>query len=164
MRVGSNPLPGGLLALLVYGVAGAQESDVPAAAAQEAAAQEAGAQDAGNQDRLRCIRLSRIDRTEVMDDQTIAFYLTGGRVYLNRLDRACRNLGRNRPLAYETSTGQLCASDTITVIEDFAGVNAGDTCGLGEFVLTDEEDIEVLKGGREPVEVEPEEVEVEVDE
>jgi len=126
------------------------------------AAAPVGAQDTGERGPLRCISLSSIDRTEVIDNQTIAFYLTGGRVYLNRLGRACRNLGRNRPFSYRTMTGQLCAIDTITVIEDFgASAMPGDTCGLGEFVPTDEEEIEVLKGEVEAVEVEPEEVEVE---
>lgn len=169
MRVSSDRLVGGLLAILACGVAAAQEARAQEAGVQDAAAREEGARDAaardaGGEDRLRCINLSSIDRTEVIDDQTIAFHLTRGRVYLNRLARACRNLARNRPFAYETSTGQLCAIDTITVIEDFGlGVNYGDTCGLGDFVLTDEEEIEVLKGEREPVEVEAEEVEVEAE-
>jgi hypothetical protein len=119
------------------------------------------AQEGGGDAPRRCLSLSSIDYTEVIDDQTIAFFLTGGRVYLNRLDRACRNLDRDRPFNYRTSTGQLCAIDTITVIEGFGGsVIAGDTCGLGEFVPTDEEEIELLKGEREPVDVEAEEVEV----
>jgi hypothetical protein len=123
-----------------------------------------GAQESGGEGPRRCISLSSIDRTEIIDNRTIAFYVTGGRIYLNRLDRACRNLGRDRPFSYETPTGQLCAGDTITVIEDFGfGVSAGDSCGLGAFVPTEEEEIEILKGEREPVEVEVEEVEVEVE-
>lgn len=128
------------------------------------AAVSGGAQEAGPDRPQRCISLSSIDRTEIIDDQTIAFFLTGGRVYLNHLDRACRNLERNRPFSYQTSTGQLCAVDTITVIEGFGGSTIpGDTCGLGEFVPSDEEAIEVLRGELEPVEVEPEEVEVETE-
>ena len=131
----------------------------------EAGAQRAGAPEAGNSDRLRCVSLSSIDRTEVIDDRTIAFYLSGGRIYLNHLDRACRNLARDRPFSYRTSTAQLCAIDVINVVEGFGpGANIGDTCGLGEFVPTDEEEIEILKGEREPVEVKAEEVEVEVEE
>jgi hypothetical protein len=123
-----------------------------------------GAQESGGEEPLRCVSLSSIDRTEVIDNRTIAFYLTGKRIYLNRLDRACRNFGRDRPFSYETSTGQICAADTITVIEDFGlGLNTGDFCSLGEFVPTDEEEIEILKGEREPVEIEVEEVEVEVE-
>ena len=121
-----------------------------------------GTQEAAGQEPRRCLALSSIDRTEVIDDRTIAFYLIDGRVYLNRLDRACRNLDRNRPFSYATSTGQLCAIDVINVIEDLGALsNFGDTCGLGEFSPTDEEEIEALLGERELVEVEPEEVEVE---
>jgi len=128
----------------------------------EAGAQRGGAPEAGANDRLRCISLSTIDRTEVIDDRTVAFFLIGGRVYLNHLDRACRNLGRDRPFSYRTSTGQLCSLDVINVIEGFGpGANIGDTCGLGDFVLSDEEEVEILQGERDPIEVEAEEVEVE---
>lgn len=156
----------GLLALLVAAVigrqeAGAQQAGAREAGAREAGATEAGAREAGGNDRLRCVALSSIDRTEVIDDRTIAFFLIGGRVYLNHLDRVCRNLARDRPFSYRTSTGQLCAIDVINVVEDFGlGANIGDTCGLGEFVLTDEVEIEVLKGERDPIDVEVEEVEV----
>jgi hypothetical protein len=125
---------------------------------------EAVAQDAADTEPRRCVGLTSIDRTEVIDDRTIAFYLRGGRVYLNHLDRACRNLDRDQPFSYRTSTGQLCAIDVIRVIEDFGpGANFGDTCALGPFVPSDEETIEVLRGEREPVEVEAEEVEVEAE-
>jgi hypothetical protein len=121
-----------------------------------------GMQEASGQDPVRCLSLSSIDHTEVIDDQTIAFYLRGGRIYLNRLDRACRNLDRDRPFSYRTATGQLCANDVINVIEDFGpGPIFGDTCGLEHFVPTDEEEVEILKGERDAVDVEPEEVEPE---
>jgi hypothetical protein len=122
----------------------------------------AGTRGASGQERLRCVSVASIDRTEVIDDRTIAFFLSGGRIYVNRLDRACPNLNRGRPFSYRTSTGQLCSVDVITVVEDFGqGLDRGASCGLGEFVPTDKETLEMLKGEREPVEVTPEEVEVE---
>ena len=142
MKRGPTLIPVSLLAILAWASVGAQEDGVG--------------------EPVRCVSLSSIDRTEVIDDRTIAFHLTGGRVYLNHLARACRNLRPGKPFSYETFTGQLCAIDVIRVIEDFgAGADFGDTCGLGEFVPSDEEEVEVLQGEREPVEVEPEEVEVE---
>lgn len=121
-----------------------------------------GAQEDGADRPLRCVSLSSIDRTEVIDDQTIAFYLRGGRVYLNHLARACRNLRPNQAFSYRTATGQLCAIDVINVIEDFGpGANFGDTCALGQFEPSDAETVETLKGEREAVEVEAEEVEAE---
>ena len=37
----------------------------------------------------RCINTVRIDRTEVIDDRTVVFYLNGGDIYVNRLPHRC---------------------------------------------------------------------------
>ena len=102
----------------------------------------------------RCITLSRIDRTEVIDDRTIAFHMRNGDIYLNRLDRACRNLDRGRPFSYRTSTSQLCSVDVITILEEFGvGLSPGASCGLGLFEPSDEEELALLKGEEEPAEI-----------
>src|SRR5690606_13486217 len=79
-----------------------------------------------------CIQTSRIRNTVVHDDYTIDFRLTGGDVYRNTLPARCPSLGFEERFAYEVSTGQLCAIDTITVIDSGAG--RGLRCGLGKFV------------------------------
>ncbi|MDX1563349.1 MAG: DUF6491 family protein [Gammaproteobacteria bacterium] len=114
---------------------------------------------------VRCVTLSRIDRTDVIDDQHIAFYMRNGDIYLNRLSRSCPGLDDRQPFSYRTATGRLCSIDTITVLENYGfGLSRGATCGLNRFVLTDEDALDVLKGEREEPEVTIEEVEVTVEE
>jgi hypothetical protein len=122
--------------------------------AAEALAQ--GAEEGGP---VRCINLSRINRTEVIDNRSIAFYLRGGDVYINRLNRACSGLERNKPFSYRTPTNRICSVDFITVLEDFgAGLTPNVSCPLGMFVPADEEEVENLL---HPVEGDQPEVTVE---
>ena len=79
-----------------------------------------------------CILTSRIRNTVVHDDYTIDFRMTGGDIYRNTLPNRCPSLGFEERFAYEGSTGNLCAVDTITVIE--SGGRRGLRCGLGPFV------------------------------
>jgi hypothetical protein len=80
-----------------------------------------------------CITISRIRNTRVHDDYTIDFELGGNDVYRNTLPNRCPQLGFEERFAYEASIGQLCAVDTITVIQGGA-VGRGPRCGLGQFV------------------------------
>lgn len=124
----------------------------------------ASAQDDEDFEPDRCVTVSRIDRTEVIDDRTIAFHLKGGDIYINRLDRACPRLDREGRFSYRVTTGQLCANDLITVLEQSGlGLRTGVSCGLGLFRPSDEEAVEMLKGNEEPAEVTIQEVEVEDD-
>jgi len=79
-----------------------------------------------------CIQTSRIRNTVVHDDYTIDFQLRGDEIYRNTLRARCPGLGFEERFAYEVNTGQLCSSNTITVLQSGAG--RGPTCGLGEFV------------------------------
>lgn len=111
---------------------------------------------------LRCVSLSRIDRTDVIDNETIVFYLRGGDIYVNELNRTCPRLEQERRFSYRTSTSQLCSLDLISVIENSAfGIRSGTTCQLGMFVPTTEELLEILKGNEEAAEIEVKDIEIE---
>lgn len=113
---------------------------------------------------VRCVSISRISRTEVIDDRTLAFFMTGGGIYLNRLDQACRDLSRRYSFSYESSTGRICNFDSITVRGDSGvGPSRVDSCGLGDFVPATEEDIEMLRDEQPAAEVTVEIIEVEVE-
>lgn len=112
-----------------------------------------------------CLVVTTIDRTKVLDDQTILFYMRGKRAYRNVLPRRCPGLLREDRFAYQARGGRLCSTDTITVLEQFGSrFNAGFTCAIGEFHPVSEEEVEDLlatgKGNRrgaiksEPVELE----------
>ena len=79
-----------------------------------------------------CIQVSRIQSTRVHSDDTIDFNMGGRTVYRNILPSRCYSLGFEERFAYETTTGQLCDVDTITVLH--ADGARGTTCGLGEFL------------------------------
>ena len=93
-----------------------------------------------------CLVLASVDRTHVLDDQTILFYMRGDRAYRNYLPRKCLGLERQDRFMYETRGGRLCSIDTITVLEQWgARLERGMTCRLGEFHPLSPEDIEDLE-------------------
>jgi hypothetical protein len=93
-----------------------------------------------------CISLRRIQRSEVIDEQTIVFHLSGGQVYVNRLPRRCPGLRHNKAIMYKTSLSKLCRLDMITVLDSMGfGFQRGASCGLGSFVPVSEETVELLR-------------------
>jgi hypothetical protein len=82
---------------------------------------------------VSCILISRIRNTVVHDDFTIDFHLTGGDVFRNTLPNRCPQLGFEQSIAYDATTGNLCAVDMISVIRPGAA-GRGPRCGLGQFV------------------------------
>ena len=80
---------------------------------------------------LRCLSMSSIRSTKVIDDSTVLFY-QGRRVFVNRLDRECLGLARSGTFTYQVQSGaryvRLCDSDSITVLETGG---RGFNCGLG---------------------------------
>ncbi|MEM9533165.1 MAG: hypothetical protein AAGA23_19755 [Pseudomonadota bacterium] len=115
------------------------------ASARHAAAQE---QEYGPpENATQCITLSRIARTEIIDDEHIAFHMKGrDGIFLNTLRRRCPGLRRDDTLMYRSSINRLCNVDIITVLDDFGfGFSPGVSCALGMFQATDEEYLEKLR-------------------
>jgi hypothetical protein len=80
-----------------------------------------------------CVQLRDIDRTDVLDDQTIIFKMRGNRYFKNKLPYKCGGLRFERSFSYRTSLSQLCSVDTITVLRTGSPIQEGPTCGLGKF-------------------------------
>ena len=94
----------------------------------------------------QCVSLSRIDRTEVLDDQNILFHMRGDKVYLNHLSFRCPGLAFHDSFMYRTSLNQLCNVDIITVLTNIGfGFSPGPSCGLGMFYPVSDEDVKALK-------------------
>lgn len=94
----------------------------------------------------RCISLSRISRTEVVDDYNILFYMRGDKIYQNRLPHRCPGLKRERRFMYRTSLSQLCDLDIITVLYSAGpGFSPGPSCGLGRFYPISRDEAEALR-------------------
>lgn len=110
-----------------------------------------------------CISTSRIRRTEIPNDQTIVFHMTGRMIYINRLPRRCPGLKIAGAFSYRTVAGRLCRVDIITVQRGLGGPSAmrGPSCGLGVFQPTTKEELEWLRA--EPVTPDTEAVKPEVE-
>lgn len=114
----------------------------------------------------RCVSLSRISSTDVVDDYTVLFYMRGGDVYVNRLPHRCPGLRAERKFMYRTSLAELCDLDTITVLRGSGiGFMPGPSCGLGQFQPITKEAAKALKDApprlpeeREVPTAEPEEI------
>lgn len=93
-----------------------------------------------------CVSLMRIQRTDVLDDRSILFYMKGGQIYLNRLPHRCPGLRWERAFMYRTSLSKLCDLDIITVLDNLGfGYSPGVSCGLGMFFPISEGTAKALK-------------------
>ncbi|HEX5421847.1 MAG TPA: hypothetical protein VFY39_17795 [Gammaproteobacteria bacterium] len=96
----------------------------------------------------QCVQLSRVRSTDVLDDQSVLFYMRDGSIYLNHLPLSCPRLGREKRFMYRVHMAQLCDVDTITVLEDFGlGLQPGVTCKLGRFNPISKTQAKELKAG-----------------
>ena len=78
----------------------------------------------------RSVRVRSIKRTDVVDDYTILFFMTGKKIYANVMERRCAGLSREERFGYTLHVGQLTDMDVITVFDTFGVTNH---CGLGKF-------------------------------
>ncbi len=103
------------------------------------------AQTASQAGERRCLTLASIERTAVPDDRTVLFFMKDGSVFENRLGAACPGLARDGKFSYRVSGAQLCAIDTIHVLEErgFGFIETAG-CALGPFLPTTAEDADAL--------------------
>jgi len=77
-----------------------------------------------------CVSIARIERSEIVDNQTIRLHLTDGTIIRSRLPSPCFGLKMQGGFAFRTSTDQLCELDVIHVLRP-----SGGACALGTFDL-----------------------------
>lgn len=98
----------------------------------------------------RCISLRRLDRTEVLSNQSIVFHMRGKDILVNRLRYRCPGLNRRDTIMFETRSNRLCDLDHVTVLNDIGGrFMRGASCGLGSFYAIDQETVDLLKGNHD---------------
>jgi hypothetical protein len=116
-----------------------------AASVMSAVAQE---NEGGDEEPLRCLSMASIRTTRVIDDETVLFFHGRGRVYVNRLERACVGLARNGKFTDDVHTGarhaRLCETDSITVLER---TGRGFNCGLGAFEPISQDEADTFVSG-----------------
>jgi hypothetical protein len=94
----------------------------------------------------RCLQLSRLDTTEVLNNQQILFRTRGREYFLNSLPHPCPGLRRNSTLLFRTSIDLVCDVDVVTVVESMGwGLRPGASCGLGKFEPVDGGEVEQLR-------------------
>ncbi|MDG2303506.1 MAG: hypothetical protein P8R42_02440 [Candidatus Binatia bacterium] len=76
----------------------------------------------------RCLSISRIDRSEIVDDSTILFHMRDGAIWRNALPQRCYGLRIQGGFGYTTPLDRLCDLDLIQVLGGSLSV-----CGLGRF-------------------------------
>lgn len=110
-------------------------------AATEAAAEEAGPhQTLGD----RCIRVSRIFESQVIDEQTVILDMRGGPDLKMALAGKCHGLRHYRGFSYSSSIDHLCArTDVIRVIRGSRG--RGSTCAIASFTPLTADESAALK-------------------
>jgi hypothetical protein len=86
----------------------------------------------------RCVSLRAIDKTDILDDGNILFYMRGGEVYVNHLPHGCPGLKLADTFMYRTPIDSICSVDIITVLERLGvSLRPGASCGLGLFYPID---------------------------
>jgi hypothetical protein len=84
-----------------------------------------------------CIQLSQIERTDILDDQTMIFHMRGKKAWKNKLPFKCPRLKFEGRYLFKTSINSICNTDIITVLFQtgggVAGLQEGASCGLGTF-------------------------------
>lgn len=94
----------------------------------------------------RCLHLSRLERTEVLNNRQILFETRGGHHYLNTLPHPCPGLRRNSTLLFRTSIDLVCDVDVVTVLDGYGwGMRPGASCGLGKFEPVDADEVKQLR-------------------
>ncbi|WP_432201215.1 hypothetical protein ACRAQ7_03080 [Erythrobacter sp. W53] len=82
-----------------------------------------------------CVTISRIKRSDIHDERTIDFKLSGGKIYRNIMPQACPSLNKHDAISYDIRGNRLCSPEFIYVLENDAGVlRRGAACTLGQFV------------------------------
>ena len=114
----------------------------------------------------RCISLTRLDRTDIIDDRNIVFHMRTDEIYLNQLPNRCPGLKSAGRFSYRPTVNRLCNTDSIRILRDAGpgglGLREGVGCRLGYFKPITEDEIVVLKGEDVPeTEVEGEGAEIE---
>jgi len=144
--------------LFFFGLAAFAQNDIEALEAEAVAA----IADDIDREPQRCINVSRIKETHIVDDNNVLFYMRGNDVYLNELRWACRGLKRERQFSYSVRANRLCGTDTISVLQSFgSSISPANSCGLGQFVPISDVEADFMRyGERTEIMQEPEAVEL----
>ena len=111
------------------------------------------ADDVKSENSQKCISTRTLKSTRIVDDRNILFFRPGKTVYLNILPKACPGLSKYGLFTYGGMAGNVCARDTIRVIDNNNG-SPGRACLLGYFHKMNKDDLPGLFESRQrPIEL-----------
>ncbi len=75
-----------------------------------------------------CLDADHIDHTAVLDDQTVLFYMRGGKIWKNTLQRQCPSLKFERAFSEDIRGDEVCSNRQMIQV-----LQTGASCSLGAF-------------------------------
>jgi hypothetical protein len=75
-----------------------------------------------------CLDAGHIDHTVVVDDQTVLFYMRGGRIWKNTLQRQCPSLKFEQGFSEDIRGDEVCSNRQMIYV-----LQTGTSCSLGAF-------------------------------
>ena len=81
-----------------------------------------------------CLDIQRIQSARILNSRQILFEMNGDKVYLNEPEH-CPSLSKSLALAYDATTGQLCTTTIVHLVDTGAGGGNRGSCGLAKFQL-----------------------------
>jgi len=97
----------------------------------------------------RCIYVDRLDRTRVVDERSILFFMRDHSVLQNVLPKACVGLRKSDPIAYDVVNNKLCANELVRQLVGAGVYSRGAVCPLGMFVPIGPDEVDRLLPTRE---------------
>jgi len=76
----------------------------------------------------RCIPADDVSNAQVVDDRTILFHMTGGKIWKNTLPEPCHGLGFEQGIGYDINGGFICGNQQVIRV-----LRRGTLCVLGPF-------------------------------
>lgn len=83
---------------------------------------------------VSCLPNYRANRMTVIDENTVAFWQTRSRIYVNQMQGPCPMLGSgSTAMVTRTTSGNLCRGDIAYIVDNTTGASLG-SCVVGDFV------------------------------
>jgi hypothetical protein len=112
----------------------------------------------------RCVRSSRIERTEILNDRLIVFHMKREENLLLQFPQRCPGLRRDVTLKYEKGGPNICEHDVVQALIDLgATLRWGPRCILPAFEPVTDAQVEYVKAelrNRPPADASPTEATV----
>lgn len=81
-----------------------------------------------------CLDIQRIQSSRILNSHQILFEMNGDKVYLNEPE-SCPSLSKSVALAYDATTGQLCTTTIVHLVDPGSAGGDRGSCGLAKFQL-----------------------------